>query len=48
MSSDGFAGASATNLIEMLFEVEVVTYVVTEYSILFFNFLILKIEIKDD
>ncbi|QCD83319.1 hypothetical protein DEO72_LG2g3664 [Vigna unguiculata] len=27
MSSDGFAGASATNLIEMLFEVEVVTYV---------------------
>jgi len=38
MSSDGFAGASATNL----------TYVVAEYYILFFNFLILKVEIKDD
>jgi len=36
MSSDGFAGASATNLIEMLFEMEVVAYVVTKYSILFY------------
>ena len=32
----------------MHFEMELVTYVVAEYYILFFNFLILKVEIKDD